>query len=282
MKMVRGVMTALTVILMIAVAEAGVGGVVIKGVFKTWDEIACVALKVSGKAVSDDSVKITARAIEQASQKYGDDVAEAAMRGGTEVVAKTAKSGGRFLKLIQKSGQLSDEAFRALVANSDEVLKLSAKYGDDVLLLNSKAPGVVSRSVAAVEGCGLKDATSAIRAIASLPAEDIPRVIGAVEKNPSVAKLFIEHVERGGKYFVDKVFALNERQILMGTLGATAIVAVSPGGPVTKAVGPGGPVDGLFKHLGWGCFSALIILSCALGFVIYKRMGCRRAERTTK
>lgn len=282
MKMVQGVMTALTVILMIAVAEAGVGGVVIKGVFKTWDEIARVALKVSGKAVSEDSIKMTARAIEQASQKYGDDVAEAAMRGGTEVVARTAKSGGRFLKLIQRSGQLSDEAFRALVANSDEVLKLSAKYGDDVLLLNSKAPGVVSRSVVAVEGCGLKDSVSALRAIADLPAEDIPRVIGAVEKNPSVAKLFVEHVERGGKYFVDKVFALNERQILTGTLGVAAIVAVSPEGAVTKAVGPGGPVDGLFKRLGWGCFSALIILSCALGFVVYKRIGCRRAEKTTK
>jgi len=207
-------------------AEAGAGGVVVKGVLKTWDEIAAIALKTSGRTASKEAVSTTAKILKAATEEYGDDVAIAAMKGGAEIAEQTAKNGGRFLSVIKRSGNASPEALRALAQNADDAMKFTAKYGDDILKLNSKSPGVFSRGVAVVEKSGVKTPASAIKAIAELPAEDVPRVIGALEKNPQVAQEFLAGVEKGGKTFVDKVFAVNGKQILAGTLGSAAIVGV--------------------------------------------------------
>ena len=206
--------------------EAGVGGVVVNGVLKTWDEIAAIALKASGRTASKEAVSATSKTLKAATEEYGDDVAKAAMKGGTEIVEQTAKNGSRFFSVIKRAGEASPEALHALAQNADDAMKFTAKYGDDVLKLNSKSPGVFSRGVAVVEKSGAKAPASAIKAIAELPAEDIPRVIGALEKNPKVAKEFLAGVENGRKAFVDKVFAVNGRQILAGTLGAATIFAV--------------------------------------------------------
>lgn len=206
-------------------AVAGVGGVVVKGALKTWDEIAKVALQASGRATSKEAISAASKTLKTATEAYGDDVAKAAMKGGIEVAEQSAKSAGRFVAVIQKAGEASSpEALRALARQADDAMRYTAKYGDDVLVLNDKVPGIFSRGVLAVEKGGVKNPTMAIRAIASLPAEDIPRVIGAIEKNPGVSKSLIEGVEKGGKAFVDKVFALNGTQILAGTVGTAAII----------------------------------------------------------
>lgn len=205
-------------------SEAGVGGVVVKGVLKTWDEMAAIALKASGRTASKEAISATSMTLKAATEKYGDDVAMAAMKGGAEIAEQTAKNGSRFLSVIKRAGNASPEALRALAQNADDAMKFTAKYGDDVLKLNSKSPGVFSRGVSVVEKSGVKNPASAIQVVANLPAEDIPRVIGALEKNPQVAQEFIAGIEKGGKTFVDKVFALNGKQILAGTLGAAAIV----------------------------------------------------------
>ena len=209
-------------------AQAGVGGVVVKGAFKTWDEIARLALKVSGKPLTDDAVKGTAKMIETAAGKYGDDVAVATVRGGVEVSEETLKTGGRFFVAVKKSGILTDDALRFLAKNSDEVLELSAKYGDDVLRLNGKVPGVMERGVKVFEKSGV-DISRALKTVSDLPKEDIPRIFGAMEKNPSVAREIIEHLEKGGKYFVDKMFDLHGKQILAGGLTSAMIVATVKG-----------------------------------------------------
>ena len=68
-----------------ALAYAGAAGLVIKGVSHSWDEIAKMALKVSGRELTDDAVKSAAKTIEHATGKYGDDVAKASVRGGVEI-----------------------------------------------------------------------------------------------------------------------------------------------------------------------------------------------------
>ena len=203
---------------------AGVGGVVVKGTLKTWDEIAKIALKASGRATSEEAVAVASKTLKTATEAYGDDVARAAMKGGMEVAEQSAKSAGRFVAVIQKAGKASPEALRALAHHADDAIKYTAKYGDEVLILNDKVPGIFSRGVLAVEKGGVKNPTRAIRAIANLPAEDIPRAIGAIEKNPGVAREFIEGIEKGGKIFLDRVFALNGKQILAGTVGAATII----------------------------------------------------------
>lgn len=176
---------------------AGAAGLVVKGTLKTWDEVAKVALKVSGKTVSDDAVKAGAKTLETTSSKYGDDVAQASMRGGIEVAEQVAKQGGRFASVVKMTARFSDDALRIMALNGDKAARICAKHGDGV-----------------------------VRAVAKLPVEDGTRLLGAIDRNPQVAKELMEGVETGGKTFLDRLFAINGRQILAGTLGAAAITGV--------------------------------------------------------
>lgn len=176
---------------------AGAAGLVVKGTLKTWDEVAKVALKVSGKTVSDDAVKAGAKTLETTSSKYGDDVAQASMRGGIEVAEQVAKQGGRFASVVKMTARFSDDALRIMALNGDKAARICAKHGDGV-----------------------------VRAVAKLPVEDGTRLLGAIDRNPQVAKELMEGVETGGKTFLDRLFAINGRQVLAGTLGAAAITGV--------------------------------------------------------
>ena len=178
-------------------AVAGMGGVVVKGVARSWDEIARVALKASGKTASDDAVKAASKTIERAASAHGDDVAKASMRGGVEVAEQSLKKGEVFVSLIKSAERYSDDVVRAIALNSDDAVKYAARYGDDVV-----------KEMAA-----------------KIPADQIPQVFGAMEKNPQVAKQFLDCVARGGKDFVDKIFAVNARQIMAGGLSAALITA---------------------------------------------------------
>lgn len=173
---------------------AGAAGLVVKGALKTWDEVAKIALKVSGKTASDDIVKTAAETLETVSSKYGDDVARASMRGGMEVAEQVAKQGGRFASIVRTTARFSDDALRTMALNGDKAVRICAKHGDGV-----------------------------VRAVAKLPVEDGTRLLGAIDRNPQVAKELMEGVEKGGKTFLDRLFAVSGRQILAGTLGAAAI-----------------------------------------------------------
>ena len=207
-------------------AIAGVGGVVVKGSVKTWDEIAKVALKVSGKSMTDDAVKAASKTIENAASSYGDDVAKAAMQGGIEVAEQSVKHGSAFVSIIKKAGKYSDDAVKAIAQNSDDAVKYVEKYGDDVVKLSAKAPGAFARGFALIEKSGAVNTKRAVKVIATeIPAEQVPQVLGVIEKNPQVAGPFLDAVAKGGKHFVDKLFALNAKQIMTGGLSLAAIDA---------------------------------------------------------
>jgi hypothetical protein len=211
---------------------AGVGGVVVKGVAKTWDEVAKIALKASGKSVTDDAVKGASKTIQNAASKYGDDVAISSMRGGVEVAEQSLRRGGDFVTLLRSAGKHSDDAVKAIALNSDDAIKYATKYGDDVVMLSAKAPGVFTRGIALVEKSGGANAKNAIKVIATeLPDDQITQVFGAIERNPSVAGEFIDGMVKGGKYFLDKIFAVNGKQILAGGL-TSAMIIVALNNPV--------------------------------------------------
>lgn len=206
-------------------AIAGAGGLVAKGVSKTWDEIAKIALKVSGRAVTDDAVKASAKTLEEAASRYGDDVAKAAMRGGVEVAEQSMKHGGRFVRCLNTAATFSDDAVKAIARNSGDVVKYAEKYGDDAVVLACKAPGVFTHGITLIEKSGV-NVGQTLKAVATqIPDEQIPQVFGAIQKNPTLAKEFLDGVSKGGKYFVDKILTVNGKQILAGTLGAGMITA---------------------------------------------------------
>lgn len=220
----------LGLVIVLALAQsaiAGAGGLVVKGVSKTWDEIAKIALKVSGKAVTDDAVKASARTIEEAASRYGDDVAKAAMRGGVEVAEQSIKHGGRFVRCLNAAATYSDDAVKVITRNGGDIVKYAGKYGDDAVVpLASKAPGTFMRGITLVEKSGVENVGQTLKIVATqIPKEQIPQVFGAIQQNPTVAKEFLDGVSKGGKDFVDKICTVNAKQILAGTLGAGMITA---------------------------------------------------------
>lgn len=193
----KKMMITVVAIVLAANTFAGAVGLVVKGVTKTWDEVAKIALKVSGRTASDDAVKVAAKTLERTSAKYGDDVAKASMRGGIEVAEQVAKHGGRFASVVKAAAHSSDAALRTLTLGSDKAARICATHGDDV-----------------------------VRAVAKLPVEDGTRLLGVVDRNPQVAKELLAETEKGGKEFLDRLFKVNGTQILAGTLGTAAIVGV--------------------------------------------------------
>jgi len=108
---------------------------------------------------------------------------------------------------------------------------LTLKAGTGVARLGTATPELIARGTALAERHG---GARAVRALSDLPAEDVPRVVGALERNPGVAKEFLDALARGGKGFVDRIFKVNHRQILAGTLGAAAIFAVARGADIAE------------------------------------------------
>jgi len=80
----------------------------------TWGEIAKVVLKDSGKAATDDAVKASAKTIEKAASRCGDDIAEVAMRGGVEVAEQSIKHGDSFVRYVRETGAYSADAVKAI------------------------------------------------------------------------------------------------------------------------------------------------------------------------
>lgn len=235
---------AVVIVLCAGLLHAGPAGLVVKGVVKTWEEVARIALRASGRATSDEAVKSAALTLQRTSAEHGDDIASAAMRNGVEIAEQTARHGAAFSALIGRASRLSADGLREIALRADDMLKWAGKYGDDVLRLNGKAPGMAARGIPLLEKSGVADVAGAIGAIGKLPAEDIPRVIGALEKNTGVVRQFLGHLEAGGKHFVDRVFSLSGKQIMAGTLGIAAIEAADSVTAPMRATGDNVRKDG--------------------------------------
>lgn len=214
---------------------AGPGTVVVKGVTMLWDDVARVALKVAGKECTDDAVKASAKVLAEASGKYGDDVAEVAMRGGIEVAEGSLKHGKPFVELLRRnSGKMTSSILRQTALHADEMVKLSAQYGDDVIRLNEKLPGQTARLLSAIEKSGTTKA-GALQMANALPTSELSRVTKCLESSVDGAtrKALLNAVQKGGSKFLDKLFAANARQIMAGGVTtAMILVAASAGNAI--------------------------------------------------
>lgn len=209
-----------------ATLMAGAGGLLVKGVVKSWDEIAKVCLRASGRGTSKASVDAAAKALSDAAAKYGDDVARASMKGGIEVAEQTLRHGDAFVSLLRRSASISPSAIRLTATHTDEILRLTTRYGDDVLRVGAKAQGQIGPLVRTLEANKLPVQES-LKMLNGLNAEELPRVIGALGRaeSPAAASAFLEATKRGGSKFLDKLFGLSGTQILAGGLSAAIITA---------------------------------------------------------
>ncbi len=198
---------------------------IVKGASMVWDEVAKVALKVSGKNVTDDAVKATAQNLSKIAGTQGDDAARLAAKGGVEAVEKSLALGPRFTQLLQKAATISDDAIKLAVLHSDDVLKYSAKYGDDIIAINARAPGLSGRLIKSLDGCPVQPS---LKVMSKLSKEELPRAIGLLEKCKPAAKVpYLKAVEKEGSGFIDKLMKMSGKQIMATGVTASMVVAAT-------------------------------------------------------
>ncbi len=82
----------------------------VKGTFMAWDEVAKVALKISGKEMSDDAVKVTVQNLEKIAKIHGDEAARLAAKGGIEAIEKSVALAPKFTYALAKSASIPAKA----------------------------------------------------------------------------------------------------------------------------------------------------------------------------
>ena len=206
-----------------AAVSAGPAGLVVKGAVHMWDEVAKIALKVSGKAADDVAVKAASKSLRGVAAKYGDDAARLAADGGMEVAESIGRHGPAALKIMKKSRALSKKILKEAARHADDMLRLAPKYGDDILRVNAHLPGQSARVLKALKSAGVAEKRG-LRIIAEVTPDNAAQVLAVVEKNSRVSDLFLRCVERGGSPYVDKLIGNSHRLALAGGLSTAAVM----------------------------------------------------------
>ncbi len=237
-------MFALCALLSVCTAFGSVG-VAVKVIATQWDEVAKIALKVSGKNTTDDAIRVTSQNLSTIAGAQGDDIAKVVARGGVEAVEQTLSKGSHYTAILMKSAHLGDDAIRHTALYADDLAALIPKYGDDVVRLNARLPGQVNEIVTLLSKTG-KPVQPILAELATFPEASLPRAVGLLRRcdSPATQEKFVEGLQRGGAYFIESLYRGNARQIMAKGV-TSAMVALAIGGGVGTVIVADGLNDSL-------------------------------------
>ena len=182
---------------------------------KVLSETVEAAAKSSGRVLSRSMKVGFGKTLAKFVAQYGDDILPIVRRGGLEVLEQGAKHGDDFWRLCRAVPGAS----RSLALHADQLLPLARRIGPAVLKLEQKAPGLAVRAAAEFGDDG-------VRALAKIPAEDLPRLLGFAAKadSPATRKLLFDSycASKAPGQFLDR---LNWKHIMAVGLSASAITA---------------------------------------------------------
>ena len=179
------------------------------------DENLEIAARRSGRVLSEGTKIQLKRSMLKLSSEYGDDVCKLVREGGLEILEQGIRHGDEFWKCCKAVPGAS----RSLALHADELLPLTRRIVNDVLLLESKVPGSALRAVRLFGDDG-------IPMLARHSPEDISRFLGYAAKadSPATGKLLLETgtKSKNPSKFLD---ALNWKHIMAGGVSAAAIIS---------------------------------------------------------
>lgn len=226
------------------------------------DEVIEAAAIRSGRgSLSSGLRKTLTEQVEKAAVQYGDDILKATESGGLELV----ESASRHSDFVWKACARVPEASRALALRADELVPLAKHYGDDVLRLEAREPGLASKTVVAFGQEGLETL-----ARNDIPKADLYRILSYAGKadSPATAKQMLDGYLRDGAAFLERLPA---KQIIAYGLSAAMVagsVEISDG--VGKAIQDSPEVipatvgavmeklSPVLKPIGWACALAIV------------------------
>ena len=211
MKQFLGVLVIILLSVVCSSAQA-VGG---KLLASSVEECLEVAARRSGRILSEGTKIQLKRSMLKLSAQYGDDVCKLVREGGLEILEQGIRHGDEFWKCCKAVPGAS----RSLALHADELLPLTRRVGEDVLVLESKVPGAAMSAVRIFGDEG-------IPMLAGHSPENISRFLGYAAKadSPATGKLLLETGTKSGNpsKFLD---ALNWKHIMAGGLSAAAIIS---------------------------------------------------------
>ena len=240
---------------------------VVKPVVEAIEQLA----KLAGRAPATGA----AEALEIAWRANGKAAIEAAGRGGLGLTEAAARHGDDVMKMAVRV----PEAATVLAARAGKVLPLARGFGDDVLRIEARAPGLAD------DAARIFPSTGDLRRLAALPENELRGVISYAShaSDPAVARALLAAVEKQGGSVLTK---LKPGQILAGGLSMAMVVAAS-GGAVAVASSPKilpSIINDVLEKIGTpvGIALALLILVVALPLSLriarFFWQSCRRQK----
>lgn len=187
-------------------------------------EIAEVALKASGRAVSPAARLAVEKSLARAVVASGDDVADFVRRGGLQALEAGEKYGDDFWKLCRAR---PDAAMR-LAADADSLVPLARRAGTEIAEIEAKAPGLTRELV---ESYGEAEA----RTLAAMSGEDLAKLYAFSKRFPNrCAELMREH-----KRVPNFLHGISATQLLGLGAGTGALIFGAGAGAAAAQVGDG-------------------------------------------
>jgi len=242
---------------------------VVEPVAEVIEQLAKLAGRVPAKGAAE--------ALEIAWRASGKAALEAAERGGLGLAEAAARHGDDVMKMAIRV----PEAAPVLAARAHEVLPLARKYGDDILRIEARAPGLAGDAVRVFPASG------DLRRLAALPERELGEVLSYTSHaaDPTAARTLLSAVEKQGGSFLAK---LNPKQILAGGL-STAMVIAASGGAVAVVKSPpllSQIVDAVLAKVGTpvgialGCLILIVAMPLAMRLAhLIWRISRRRKTR---
>lgn len=167
-----------------------------------------------------------AEALEIAWRVNGKAAIEAAERGGLGLTEAAARHGDDVMKMAVRV----PESAAVLASRADRVLPLARAFGDDILRIEARAPGLAD------DAARIFPAAGDLRRLAALPETELRGVVSFAShaSDPAAARTLLAAVEKQGGSVLTK---LKPGQILAGGLSTTMVIAAS-GGAVAVASSP--------------------------------------------
>jgi len=227
--------------------------------------------KLAGRAPATGA----AEALEIAWRANGKAALEAAKRGGLGLTEAAARHGDDVMKMAVRV----PESAAVLAARADKVLPLARKFGDDILRIEAKAPGLAD------DAARIFPAAGDLRRLVALPEDELRGVISFAShaSDSAAARTLLAAVENQGGSVLTK---LKPGQILAGGL-STAMVIAASGGAVAVASSP--PIlpqmfNSILAKIGTpvGIVLAFLVLVIALPLTVrfadFLWRACRRRQ----
>lgn len=229
---------------------------VAKPVAETIEQLAKLAGRVPAKGAAE--------ALEIAWRASGKAALQAAESGGLGLTEAAARHGSDVLKMAVRV----PEAAAVLATRAREVLPLAREFGDDILRIEAKVPGLANDAVRSFPSTG------ELRRLAALPGEELRGVLSYASHatDPAAARALLEAVEKKGGSILTK---LDSKQILASGL-TTAMVITAAGGAVAMAKAPQvlpQIIDILAKQLGTPVGIALGVLVLVVALPLALRLS---------